>query len=396
MSFHHWLLRASIAFLIFFLAPMISAQSPKVLQTDRVDIRAEVVVDGLSHPWGMAFLPSGDLLITERSGRLLRVSSKQSGDNSKQVVTGLPAVAVHGQGGLLDVALHPNFVNNQLLYFSFSAEEMLGGLKKIGTILARGRLVGTSLSNVEQIFAQHPKVNSRHHFGSRIVFDNAGYLYLTLGDRGQKGQAQNLENHIGTVIRLHDDGRVPADNPFVGQKGVATEIFSYGHRNQQGAFLHPLTGEVWTHEHGPQGGDELNVIEAGKNYGWPVITYGVNYGSGTKIGEGSAKEGMEQPLYYWVPSIAPSGMTYYDVGGNGAAFMSNGISAWQGNVLIGSLKFQQLVRLVVDGRSIVAEERMFSGEFGRIRDVKTGPDGAVYLLTDASNGQCIRLTENRD
>jgi glucose/arabinose dehydrogenase len=273
---------------------------------------------------------------------------------------------------------------------------MLGGLKKTGTILARGRLVGTSLSNVEQIFAQHPKVNSRHHFGSRIVFDNAGYLYLTLGDRGQKGQAQNLENHIGTVIRLHDDGRVPADNPFVGQKGVATEIFSYGHRNQQGAFLHPLTGEVWTHEHGPQGGDELNVIEAGKNYGWPVITYGVNYGSGTKIGEGSAKEGMEQPLYYWVPSIAPSGMTYYDVGGNGAAFMSNGISAWQGNVLIGSLKFQQLVRLVVDGRSIVAEERMFSGEFGRIRDVKTGPDGAVYLLTDASNGQCIRLTENRN
>jgi glucose/arabinose dehydrogenase len=238
------------------------------------------------------------------------------------------------------------------------------------------------LQDVEVLFRMQPKDDKARHFGSRLVFDNQGYLFITLGDRGTRDRAQDLRDHAGSLIRLHDDGRIPADNPFVGRDDAEPEIYSYGHRNIQGAALHPRTGRLWTHEHGPQGGDELNIPVAGANYGWPVITYGVNYVVGTKIGDGTHKAGMEQPVHYWVPSIAPSGMTFYE----GAPF-----AAWQGNLFVGSLKFRQLVRLELDGTQVAHEERLLSDVFGRIRDVRQGPDGLLYLLTDADDGRLVRL-----
>ena len=228
-----------------------------------------------------------------------------------------------------------------------------------------------------------PKSGTGRHFGSRLVFDGKGHLYITLGDRGERPRAQQLDDHAGSVIRLNDDGSVPPDNPYIATDKALPEIFSYGNRNMQGAALHPRTGELWTHEHGPQGGDEINVIRAGVNYGWPVITYGVNYGIGTRIGAGTHQEGMAQPLYYWVPSIAPSGMAFYT---------GDAIPQWQGNLLVGSLKFSALVRLELDGEKVLHEERLLRGELGRIRDVRQGPDGLVYLLTDASNGGLFRLS----
>jgi glucose/arabinose dehydrogenase len=226
------------------------------------------------------------------------------------------------------------------------------------------------------------KSSGGRHFGSRLVFDRAGYLFITLGDRGDQDRAQRLNDHAGSVIRLHDDGRVPADNPFAGRAGALPQKYTLGNRNMQGAALHPETGVLWTHEHGPQGGDEVNVIRPGRNYGWPVITYGVNYGVGTKIGEGTHKAGMEQPLHKWVPSIAPSGMAFY----TGDKF-----PRWRGDLFVGSLKFQLLVRLKLDGETVVQEERVLEGELGRIRDVRVGPDGYIYLLTDSSDGALVRL-----
>jgi glucose/arabinose dehydrogenase len=316
------------------------------------------------------------MLVTERPGRLRIV--EKDGKLLLQGVTGLPSIAVHGQGGLLDVALHPRFAQNGLVYLSYAAR----GDGGIGTEVARGKLSGNRLEEVQVIFRQQPKGSTGRHFGSRLVFDRAGFLYITLGDRGQMERAQKPDDHAGSVIRLHDDGRVPGDNPFFGKPGWKPEKYTLGNRNMQGATLHPGTGLLWTHEHGPQGGDEINVIRPGVNYGWPVITYGVQYGIGTRIGEGTQKSGLAQPLHYWVPSIAPSGMAFY----TGDRF-----PGWRGNLFVGALRDQMLVRLTLDGEKVVAEERILKGVLGRIRDVRNGPDGCLYLLTDESNGVLARI-----
>ena len=317
------------------------------------------------------------MLVTERPGRLRIIDG--DGDLDPQPVQGLPSIAARGQGGLLDIALHPDFASNRLIYLSDSAS----GEGGIGTEVARGRWTGKGVDGLEVIFRLRPKSRTGRHFGSRLVFDREGRLYVTLGDRGDRPRAQRLDDHAGSVIRINDDGSVPGDNPLVTHKGALPEIYSYGNRNIQGAALHPVTGELWAHEHGPQGGDELNVIRSGVNYGWPVITYGVNYGIGTAIGEGTEKAGVAQPLYYWVPSIAPSGMAFYT---------ADRIPQWRGNLLLGSLKFSTLVRLEFDGERVTHEERLLGDELGRIRDVRQGPDGLVYLLTDAGNGALYRLS----
>ena len=347
----------------------------QAIQSAEHAFRVATVVQGLDEPWGLAFLPDGRMLVTEKAGRLRIV---HDGKLEPKPVAGLPQVTVHGQGGLMDVALHPRFAENSWVYLSYAAR----GADGVGTEVARGKLVGERLENVEVIFRQQPKGNTGRHFGSRLVFDRAGYLYITLGDRGEMERAQKPGDHAGSVIRLHGDGRVPSDNPFVGKAGWKPEKFTVGNRNMQGAALHPQTGVLWTHEHGPQGGDEINVIRAGVNYGWPVITYGVEYGVGTKIGEGTAKPGMAQPIHYWVPSIAPSGMAFY----TGARF-----PRWKGDLFVGALRGEILVRLRLDGEKVAREERLLRGVVGRIRDVRDGPDGYLYLLTDASNGVIARL-----
>jgi glucose/arabinose dehydrogenase len=335
-----------------------------------------MLVEGLEHPWGLAFLPDGRMLVTERPGRLRIVNKDRKLDG--EPVTGLPAITPHGQGGLLDVALHPRFAENSLVYISYAAR----GEGGVSTEVARGRLSGRRLEDVQVLFRQLPKSGGGRHFGSRLVFDRAGFLYITLGDRGEMERAQKPDDHAGSVIRLHDDGRVPQDNPFVGKPGWKPEKYTLGNRNIQGAALHPRTGLLWTHEHGPQGGDEVNVIRAGVNYGWPVITYGVQYVIGTRIGEGTHKTGMAQPLHYWVPSIAPSGMAFY----TGDRF-----PRWRGDLFVGALRDQMLVRLKLDGEKVIAEERMLKGALGRIRDVRNGPDGLIYLLTDDPRGVLARL-----
>ena len=333
------------------------------------------VVEGLDQPWGLAFLPDGRMLVTEKMGRLRVV---RNGKLDPKPVSGVPDVTVHGQGGMMDVALHPRFAETAWVYLSYAAR----GPDGVGTEVARGKLAGDRLENVQVIFRQQPKGGTGRHFGSRVVFDRAGHLYITLGDRGEMERGQNPGDHAGSVIRLHDDGRIPADNPFVGRAGWKPEKYTVGNRNMQGAALHPRTGLLWTHEHGPQGGDEVNVIRAGVNYGWPVITYGVEYGIGTKIGEGTAKPGMAQPIHYWVPSIAPSGMAFY----TGARF-----PRWRGDLFVGALRGQMLVRLRLEGEKVVREERLLRGVLGRIRDVRDGPDGYLYLLTDESHGVIARI-----
>lgn len=362
-------------FLIMIPVNCFSAQ--KLPSTPGDDNRFKVVkiTDGLQNPWAMAFLPDGDILVTERPGRLRLV---KKGVLQPTPIAGLPKIIARGQGGLLDIVLHPDFNTNQWLYFSYVA----GRRNVMGTEVARARFDGQRLHDVQRIFRLLPKTSTTQHFGGRLLFDNDGFLYLTLGDRGNRPRSQNNNDHAGSIIRLHDDGRIPDDNPFLKLTHHQPQIFSYGHRNPQGMALNPATHEVWIHEHGPQGGDEINIIAKGLNYGWPVITYGANYVTGTAIGEGTHKNGMVQPLYYWVPSIAPSGMTFYA----GEKFPQ-----WRGDLFIGSLKFQLLVRLRLENGQVVKEERYLKGKLGRIRDVRTGPDGYLYLLTDASNGSLIRL-----
>ncbi|MER2552640.1 MAG: PQQ-dependent sugar dehydrogenase [Thauera sp.] len=338
--------------------------------------RVTIVSEGLEHPWGLAFLPDGRMLVSERPGRLRLVGA--DGRVDPDPLHGLPPIAAVGQGGLLDVALHPDYRDNGWIYLSYVAS----GPGGYGTEVLRGRLKGRTLVDVQVLFRMLPKSTRGQHFGSRLVFDRQGYLYITLGDRGEQQRAQRLDDHAGSVIRLHDDGRVPADNPFRDHPGARPEKFTLGNRNLQGAALHPQSGELWTHEHGPQGGDEINIIRAGINYGWPVITFGRNYGTGTAIGEGTAKPGMAQPLYQWTPSIAPSGMAFY----TGDRF-----PAWRGNLFVGALRDQMLVRLELDGARVVHEERLLEGAIGRIRDVRNGPDGFVYLLTDSPKGVIARL-----
>ena len=361
----------------------------RIFKTEHYTVRAVPIVKGLYHPWGMAFLPDGRMLVTERRGTMRLVDG---GKLIEKPVQGIPPAVEHGQGGLMDVALHPKYAENGWIYWTYNA----GKPGEFGTELARGKLAGTResplMTNVEVLFQMQPKSAAGVHFGSRIVFDRQGYLYITLGDRGDspaKGaahRAQQLNDHAGKSIRLHDDGRVPADNPFVKTPGARPEIFTWGNRNMQGAALHPETGRVWAHEHGPQGGDEMNTLVAGSNYGWPVITYGANYGSGTKIGDGSSREGIVPPLHYWVPSIAPSGMAFYT---------ANNFPKWKGNLFVGALAKQTLARLTLNGDKVVSEERMFDGKLGRIRDVRQGPDGNLYLLIDSSDGEMIRIEPSK-
>lgn len=338
------------------------------------------VARGLDHPWALAFLPDGRMLVTERSGAL-RIVDKNG--KVSRPVRGVPAVRAGGQGGLLDVALDPGFAKNQLVYLSFS-EPGEGGTA--GTAVARGRFVKDALQDVRVIYRQHPKVHGSGHFGSRIVFRRDGTMFVTQGDRmSYREQAQNLSSGLGKIVRINTDGSIPKDNPFLKRSGVRPEIWSYGHRNIQAAALDPQTGSLWTVEHGARGGDELNRPEAGKNYGWPVITYGVDY-SGEKIGQGTSKKGMEQPVYYWDPVIAPSGMIFY----TGAAY-----PAWKGSIFVGSLRPGALVRLELRNNRVVKEERYLTELDERIRDVEQGPDGLIYVVTDSGNGRVLRLDPRR-
>ena len=332
----------------------------------------ETVAGGLSHPWAMEFLPNGDLVVTERDGRLRVI---RDGELLPDPVPGVPEVYARGQGGLLDVRMHPDFAENRLLYLTYSKPLQDGST----TALIRGRFENDNLVDVEEVF--EAVSSGRGHYGSRIAFDGNGYVFLTVGDRQspprgnlENHPAQDLSNHHGTVIRLHDDGRVPDDNPFVGREGALPEIWSYGHRNPQGLAFHPETGDLWLNEHGPQGGDEVNLVLPGRNYGWPVIGYGVNYG-GDPIHEDTHREGMEQPVHYWVPSIATSGFLIY----SGDEFPD-----WRNDFFIGGLAGQQIARLEVEGREVTAEHTMLEG-FGRVRGIEQGPDGFIYVAIDAED-----------
>jgi glucose/arabinose dehydrogenase len=356
-------------------ASFASAQSP-VHRSAYHDYRVVTIAEGLEHPWSIAFLPGGDMLITERPGRLRIV---RQGQLLPDPVKGVPMVFAEGQGGLLDVVPHPNFADNRLLYLSYSKPDTSG--MQATTAVARGRFAQDRLDNVEVIFEAVSQ--GRGHYGSRLAFDRDGFLFITVGERQapargdlERHPAQDLSNHHGTVVRLHDDGRVPADNPFVGQTGRRPEIWSYGHRNPQALAIHPETGDVWSTEHGPQGGDELNRIRPGLNYGWPVVGYGVNYGSGLAIHEGTLREGMEPPVHFWVPSIATSGLLIY----SGDRFPQ-----WRGNLFAGGLAGEQLARLTMDGQRVKSEETLVQG-IGRIRDVRQGPDGYIYLAIDNREG----------
>ena len=351
----------------------------QVFKSSAGNITVETVAGGLVHPWGLAFLPDGRMLVTERPGRIRIVS--RDGKLSPPLA-GVPRVFASGQGGMLDVILDRNFAGNRTIYFCF-ADPFDGGGR---TALARAKLdAGDTprLSEVNVIFRQEGPPSTGNHYGCRIVQMPDSNLMLATGEHySTRDQAQNLSNHLGKIVRIAPDGAVPKDNPFVGRPGARPEIWSYGHRNPQGAAINPASGKYWMHEHGPRGGDEINIPQAGKNYGWPVIGFGIDY-SGAKIHEGTHKPGMEQPIYYWVPSIAPSGMAFY----TGDLF-----PAWKGNLFIGGLVSRILVRLELDGEKVVKEERLLGDLGERIRDVRQGPDGALYLLTDSNAGRILRLT----
>lgn len=333
------------------------------------------IASGLEFPWGMTFLPNGDILVTEREGRLRLI---QNGRLLPRPIEGLPEnIYVAGQGGLLDVAIHPNFEENKLVYISYAGQGDGGA----GTEVTRGVLKNNRLENVEVIFAVEPKTSGALHYGSRLVFAEDGTLFITVGDRYHKmEEAQNLANHLGSIMRINDDGSVPEDNPFVGVEGAQPEIYSYGHRNVQGITKRPSDHSIWSHEHGPKGGDEVNKLKPSANYGWPEITYGIDY-SGEIISEETHKEGMEQPVIYWDPSIAPSGMDFYD---------GDKFPEWQGDLFVGALVKTHLRRLEMDGDNITEQEVLLDG-LARIRDVKSGPDGYLYILTDDLNGKVLRL-----
>ena len=357
------------AILIFLLMHASCAQQQRnlpAIQTPKtVPYTVETVVDGMNIPWGMAFLPDGALLVTEKSGALIHVKN-----GSKTPVANPPEIYLRGQGGFMDVALHPDYEKNGWIYFSYasSAGEGRGG----NTAVMRARLQQHRLIEKQLLYKAAPNSSRGHHFGSRLEFDNEGYLYFSIGDRGNRDEnPQDITRDCGKVYRLHDDGSIPEDNPFVNSPGAKKAIYSYGHRNPQGMVKHPETGAIWVHEHGPRGGDEINIIAKGKNYGWPVITYGINY-SGTPITDKTAQKGMEQPMYYWIPSIAPSGMAF---------ITSDNYPDWKGNLLAGSLVFQYLERLVIENNTVVYREKLLD-TIGRIRNVRQGPDGYIYVAVE--------------
>lgn len=353
----------------------LDAQEP-VMQSARHDYRVVTVADGLVLPWSMTFLPAGDLLVTERPGRLRII---RDGRLLPEPVGGVPDVVAEGQGGLLDVVAHPRFATNRLLYLSFSKPR--ADRQRGTTAVVRARFENDRLSEVEEIFEADTEGNG--HYGSRLAFDGEGYLYITVGDRQVPPEgdleghpAQDLSNHHGTINRIHDDGRIPVDNPFVGRSGARPEIWSYGHRNPQGLAIDPSTGRVWATEHGPQGGDELNLIVKGGNYGWPVVGYGVNYRTGRAIHEGTMREGMEDPAHVWVPSIGVSCLLFYT---------GEGFPAWKGNVLAGGLAGQVVARLTLEDANVISRENLLE-RMGRVRDIRQGPDGLIYVAIEDDDG----------
>jgi glucose/arabinose dehydrogenase len=354
-------------------------QTKAPAQVTKQAFKVETYAKGLVNPWGIAFLPDGRLLVTERPGRMRLVS--KTGELSPPLGN-VPEVHVTRQGGLLDVTLGPDFATSGLVYFSYAEPREGGGS---ATTVARAKLAlggdGGRLDEVKVLFRQQPAGFGAIHFGSRLVFARDGNLFVAVGERGEREKAQDLGTHYGKVLRLKPDGTVPPDNPFVGKAGARPEVWSYGHRNIQAAALHPASGKLWTIEHGARGGDELNIPQAGRNHGWPVITYGRNY-TGEKIGEGTAKAGMEQPVYYWDPSIAPSGMAFYT---------GNLFPEWKGSLFVGALAGAALHRLVLDGETVVGEERLLGNLGERIRDVRAGPDGTLWLLTDSPQGRVLRI-----
>lgn len=331
---------------------------------DGEQVAYELVTDQLNNPWGMAFLPDGNILVTEKTGEIVLI---KNGEVLNANVTGGPESKTQGQGGLLDIELHPNFEENAWVYFTYASDE--GDEEGAMTALSRAKWTGTAFTDHVVLYKGAPNTRRGQHFGSRIAFDRDNYVYFSIGDRGARDQnPQDITRDGGKVYRLHDDGRIPADNPFVGQTGAKEAVYSYGHRNPQGMATHPETGRIWSHEHGPQGGDEVNLIKKGANYGWPVITYGENYGGGA-ISDETSREGMEQPVTYWVPSIAPCGM----------AFVQDSVyEGWENNLIVGSLKFSYLVRLVLEGDEVVREEKIVEG-IGRVRNVEMGNDGYLYV-----------------
>ena len=379
LQFSRWRFAILAAMAVCFYGGAADKSAAKTYRSDLYKLKVTTVADGLKDPWSLAFLPDGRMLVTEKPGRLRYVSAN---GNLSAPIRGLPKIAAGGQGGLLNVVLDPDFANNQTIYFSYSEPGATPrGRRGRGTAVARARLEQDRLTDLKVIFRQYPKAGTLVHFGSRLVIDRQGYLFITLGDRGQRRRAQDTSVNRGQVVRIHRDGRIPDDNPFAGQPGKRPEIWSYGHRNPQGAALHPLTGKLWIHEHGARGGDEINIPQAGRNYGWPIISYGRHY-SGARIGVGTHKKGMQQPIYYWDPSIAPSGMSFY----TGDKFPK-----WKGSLLIGALKYKCVARLTLQGDKVVGEERILQHLRARIRDVRQGPDGYIYLLTHTRNGKILRV-----
>ncbi len=371
-------MRLTVLTTAFILATVSALHGQEIHRSALHDYRVVTVAEGLIHPWSIAFLPNGDMLVTERPGRLRIV---RNGVLLPDPVPGLPAIRVGNQGGLLDVVPHPHFGQNRLLYISYSKPNADGS--EGTTAVIRARFENDRLTNVQEIFEARAWTQGRGHYGSRLAFDHDGYLFVTIGDRQtpprgdlEAHAAQDLTNHMGTTVRLQDDGRVPPNNPFVGRDDALPEIWSYGHRNAQGMAVHPETNEIWQNEHGPQGGDELNRILRGRNYGWPVVGFGVNYGPGTPIHAAQRREGMEDPVHFWTPSIAASGLMIY----TGDRF-----PGWRGNLFVGGLAGEQLARITLDGHRVVNEETLVQ-RMGRIRDVRQGPDGYIYLAIDHRGG----------
>lgn len=355
----------SIIFITCFSCAQQVESDIKALESSPINYTFECVIPNLDIPWGMAFLPDKSILTSEKSGTLIHYQN-----GKKTTIEGLPDIYLRGQGGFLDITLHPDYINNGWIYMSYASPEGEG--KGGNTALARAKLSEGSLTHFEQLYKAGPNTTKGQHFGSRIVFDDAGYLYFSIGDRGNRdNNPQNITRDCGKIYRLNADGSIPKSNPFVKEKNAKTAIYSYGHRNPQGMTKNPFTGAIWTHEHGPKGGDEINIIEKGKNYGWPIISYGINY-NGSTLTETTEKEGMEQPLFYWTPSIAPSGMT----------FVSSDIYPdWKGNLLVGSLKFEYIERLVLKNNEVIKREKLMEGT-GRVRNVTQAPDGFIYVAIE--------------